>query len=38
VRLEAIAELVVLIGLPAAGKTSFYRARLAATHVHVSKT
>ncbi len=32
-----MAELVILIGLPGAGKTSFYRARFAATHVHVSK-
>jgi predicted kinase len=31
------AELVILIGLPGAGKTSFQRARLAATDVHVSK-
>jgi predicted kinase len=30
-------ELAILIGLPGAGKTSLYRARLAATHVHVSK-
>jgi predicted kinase len=30
-------ELAVLVGLPGAGKTSFYRARLAGTHVHVSK-
>jgi predicted kinase len=30
-------ELVILIGLPGAGKTSFYRERLAATHDHVSK-
>lgn len=30
-------ELAVLVGLPGAGKTSFFRARLAATHVHVSK-
>ena len=30
-------ELVILIGLPGAGKTSFYRARFAPTHVHVSK-
>jgi predicted kinase len=29
-------ELVVLIGLPAAGKTSFFGERFAATHVHVS--
>ncbi len=30
-------ELVLLIGLPASGKTSFARARLAATHEHVSR-
>lgn len=30
-------ELIVLMGLQAAGKTSFFRARFAATHVHVSK-
>ncbi|HEU0031973.1 MAG TPA: AAA family ATPase [Kofleriaceae bacterium] len=30
-------ELVVFSGLQAAGKTSFYRERFAATHVHVSK-
>jgi len=30
-------ELVVLVGLPGAGKTTFYRTRFAATHVHVSK-
>ena len=30
-------ELVILIGFPGAGKTSFYRARFASTHVHVSK-
>lgn len=30
-------ELVVLVGLPGAGKTSFFRHRFAATHVHVSK-
>jgi predicted kinase len=29
-------ELALLIGLPGAGKTSFYRAELAATHTHVS--
>ena len=29
-------ELVILIGLPGAGKTSFHRTRFAATHVHVS--
>ncbi len=30
-------ELVVFSGLQAAGKTTFYRERFAATHVHVSK-
>src|SRR5262245_7643736 len=30
-------ELVILIGLPGAGKTSFYRERFAGTHVLVSK-
>ena len=30
-------ELVVFCGLQAAGKTSFYRERFAATHAHVSK-
>lgn len=30
-------ELVILIGLPGAGKSSFYRDRFAATHAHVSK-
>ena len=30
-------ECVILIGLPAAGKTTFYRERLAGTHAHVSK-
>jgi predicted kinase len=30
-------EAVVLVGLPAAGKTTFYQQRFAATHVHVSK-
>src|SRR5687768_6841454 len=30
-------EVAILIGLPASGKTSFYHARLAATHRHVSK-
>ncbi|SHF10426.1 ATP-binding protein [Streptoalloteichus hindustanus] len=30
-------EVAVLIGLQASGKTTFYRRRLAATHVHVSK-
>ncbi|QWF79541.1 ATP-binding protein [Amycolatopsis sp. CA-230715] len=30
-------EVAILIGLQASGKTSFYHAALAATHVHVSK-
>jgi len=30
-------ELVVLVGLQASGKSSFYRSRLAETHVQVSK-
>jgi predicted kinase len=30
-------ECVILVGLPAAGKTTFYRAHFASTHVHVSK-
>jgi predicted kinase len=30
-------ELVILIGLQASGKSTFYRARFAATHAHVSK-
>ncbi len=30
-------ELVILVGLPASGKSTFYRRRLAATHVHVSR-
>lgn len=31
------AELVVLVGLPGAGKTTFFGQRFAGTHVHVSK-
>lgn len=37
VNLERRAELAILIGLQAAGKTTFYRQVLAETHVHVSK-
>ncbi len=33
----AAPDLAVFVGLQASGKTSFYRAHLAATHVHVSK-
>jgi predicted kinase len=31
------AECVILVGLPAAGKTTFYQQRFAATHAHISK-
>jgi len=30
-------ECIILIGLPGAGKTTFYRAYFAATHAHISK-
>jgi len=30
-------ECIILIGLPGAGKTTFYRERFAATHAHISK-
>ena len=30
-------ECIILIGLPGAGKTSFYRRHFAATHTHISK-
>jgi predicted kinase len=30
-------EVAILVGLPGAGKTSFFRAHLAESHVHVSK-
>jgi predicted kinase len=36
-RVPTAAELVILVGLPGAGKTSFYQVQLARTHVHVSK-
>jgi predicted kinase len=32
-----MAELVILVGLQGAGKTTFYRTHFAATHAHVSK-
>jgi len=30
-------ECVILIGLPAAGKSTLYRDRFATTHLHISK-
>jgi predicted kinase len=30
-------ELVILVGLPGSGKTTFFHSRFAATHAHVSK-
>ena len=30
-------ELVILVGLPGSGKTTFYQSRFAQTHAHVSK-
>ena len=30
-------EVVILVGLPGSGKTSFFESRFAATHAHVSK-
>jgi predicted kinase len=32
-----VAECVILVGVPGAGKTTFYQQRFAATHRHVSK-
>jgi predicted kinase len=32
-----MAELIIFVGMQAAGKSTYYRAHLAATHVHVSK-
>ena len=32
-----MAECVIFVGLPAAGKTTFYQRRFAATHRHISK-
>jgi predicted kinase len=32
-----VAECVILIGLPGAGKTTFYTQRLSGTHLHISK-
>jgi predicted kinase len=33
----ATRELIIFVGLPASGKTTYYREHFAATHVHVSK-
>jgi predicted kinase len=30
-------ELIILVGLPGSGKTTFYQSRFAGTHAHVSK-
>jgi len=30
-------ELIILVGLPGSGKSTYFRAHFAATHVHVSK-
>jgi predicted kinase len=35
--MSGVIECVILIGLPASGKSTFYRERFAATHDHVSK-
>jgi len=32
-----VPELIIFVGLPAAGKSTYYFANLAATHVHISK-
>jgi len=32
-----VSELVIFVGLPGAGKSTYYAAHFAATHVHVSK-
>ena len=37
VEAETPLEVVVFVGLQGAGKSSFYRARFAATHLHLSK-
>lgn len=36
-KLSDVAEMVILIGLQASGKTTFFRREFASTHVHVSK-
>jgi len=35
--MAAVLECVILIGLPAAGKSTFYRDRFGQTHTHISK-
>src|SRR5947199_8288531 len=37
IKLLAVPSLVILVGLPASGKSTYYFQHLAATHVHVSK-
>jgi len=32
-----VLDLIIFVGLPGAGKTTYYRAHFAATHAHVSK-
>jgi predicted kinase len=32
-----VPELIVFVGLPASGKSTYYRAHFSSTHVHVSK-
>jgi len=32
-----VPDLIIFVGLPGAGKTTYYRAHFAATHAHVSK-
>lgn len=34
---EGVPELVILVGLPGAGKSTFFRQRFAATHEHISR-
>ena len=34
---QKVVECILLIGLPASGKTTFYRAFFSASHVHISK-
>lgn len=35
--MSGVAECVILVGLPASGKTTFYRERFVPTHDHISK-